>query len=135
LPDGQNKLIWFGKFVYVRKRGRPLSQIGRRVRLECCNVDAPIRRKNTMPASAEAQITEWIASQQQAMIDLLRDAVNIDSEGEFAGGCADSGFTASVGTPTICGVGPVHFGTRNFLGEVRSDRGPLLGLKLTHIKN
>src|SRR5216684_7098498 len=27
-----------------------------------------------------------------------------------------------------------HFGTRN-LGEVRSDRGPLLGLILTHIKN
>jgi glutamate carboxypeptidase len=28
-------------------------------------------------------------------------------DGEFAGGCADSGFTAGVGTPTICGVGPV----------------------------
>jgi len=28
-------------------------------------------------------------------------------EGEFAGGCADSGFTASVGCPTICAVGPV----------------------------
>jgi glutamate carboxypeptidase len=28
-------------------------------------------------------------------------------DGEFAGGCADSGFTASVGTPTMCGVGPV----------------------------
>lgn len=28
-------------------------------------------------------------------------------EGEFSGGCADSGFTASVGTPTLCGVGPV----------------------------
>ncbi|QCI69556.1 M20 family metallopeptidase [Phreatobacter stygius] len=28
-------------------------------------------------------------------------------DGEFSGGCADSGFTASVGTPTICGVGPV----------------------------
>lgn len=28
-------------------------------------------------------------------------------EGEFSGGCADSGFTAAVGTPTICGVGPV----------------------------
>ena len=27
--------------------------------------------------------------------------------GEFAGGCADSGFTAGVGTPTICAVGPV----------------------------
>ncbi len=28
-------------------------------------------------------------------------------EGEFSGGCADSGFTAAAGTPTICGVGPV----------------------------
>jgi len=27
--------------------------------------------------------------------------------GEFSGGCADSGFAASVGTPTICAVGPV----------------------------
>jgi len=26
---------------------------------------------------------------------------------EFAGGCADSGFAASVGAPTICGVGPI----------------------------
>ncbi len=28
-------------------------------------------------------------------------------EGEFAGGCADSGFTSAVGCPTICSVGPV----------------------------
>ncbi len=28
-------------------------------------------------------------------------------EGEFTGGCADSGFTAAVGTPTVCAVGPV----------------------------
>jgi glutamate carboxypeptidase len=27
--------------------------------------------------------------------------------GEFTGGCADSGFTAAVGAPTICAVGPV----------------------------
>jgi Acetylornithine deacetylase/Succinyl-diaminopimelate desuccinylase and related deacylases len=33
----------------------------------------------TMSASTESEITEWIASQKQAMIDLLRDAVNIDS--------------------------------------------------------
>lgn len=31
-------------------------------------------------------------------------------EGIFTGGCADSGFSAAVGTPTICGLGPV--GTR-----------------------
>ncbi len=36
-------------------------------------------------------------------------AKNLDLkvEGEFTGGCADSGFTAGVGTPTICAVGPV----------------------------
>lgn len=28
-------------------------------------------------------------------------------QGEFSGGCADSGFTAGVGCPTICAVGPV----------------------------
>jgi len=27
--------------------------------------------------------------------------------GEFSGGCADSGFTAAMGAPTICSVGPV----------------------------
>lgn len=35
------------------------------------------------------------------------DAGLPELDGEFSGGCADSGFTASVGTPTICGVGPV----------------------------
>ncbi|HEY6431776.1 MAG TPA: M20 family metallopeptidase [Acetobacteraceae bacterium] len=29
------------------------------------------------------------------------------TDGEFTGGCADSGFTAGVGTPTLCAVGPV----------------------------
>ncbi len=28
-------------------------------------------------------------------------------EGVFAGGCADSGFAAGVGAPTICAVGPI----------------------------
>jgi glutamate carboxypeptidase len=32
-------------------------------------------------------------------------AITVD--GEFSGGCADSGFTAAVGTPTICAVGPI----------------------------
>ena len=29
------------------------------------------------------------------------------TDGEFTGGCADSGFTAAIGAPTICAVGPV----------------------------
>jgi hypothetical protein len=28
-------------------------------------------------------------------------------EAEFSGGCADSGFTAAMGAPTLCAVGPV----------------------------
>lgn len=34
-------------------------------------------------------------------------AAGFDVAGEFSGGCADSGFTAAVGCPTICSVGPV----------------------------
>jgi glutamate carboxypeptidase len=34
-------------------------------------------------------------------------ATGFKTDGEFTGGCADSGFTAGVGTPTICAVGPV----------------------------
>jgi glutamate carboxypeptidase len=34
-------------------------------------------------------------------------------EGEFAGGCADSGFTASVGCPTVCAVGPIGGATHS----------------------
>jgi glutamate carboxypeptidase len=34
-------------------------------------------------------------------------ACGLQVEGEFSGGCADSGFTAAIGAPTICAVGPV----------------------------
>ena len=35
------------------------------------------------------------------------DAIGRVVEGEFSGGCADSGFTSAVGCPTLCGVGPI----------------------------
>ena len=44
------------------------------------------------------------------LLEIYRKAAKqagLELEGEATGGCADSGFTASVGTPTICGVGPV----------------------------
>jgi glutamate carboxypeptidase len=44
------------------------------------------------------------------LFDLYVDAAaasGFKTDGEFTGGCADSGFTAAVGTPTICAVGPV----------------------------
>ncbi len=33
--------------------------------------------------------------------------VGLKVEGEFSGGCADSGFTAAQGAPTICSTGPI----------------------------
>ncbi len=44
------------------------------------------------------------------LFDMYRDAAGesgLSITGEFSGGCADSGFTAAVGAPTICAVGPV----------------------------
>jgi len=34
-------------------------------------------------------------------------ASGFETAGEFVGGCADSGFTAAMGAPTLCAVGPV----------------------------
>lgn len=52
---------------------------------------------NPTPAS-EALFTGY----QAAAADL-----GMTIKGEFTGGCADSGFTAAVGCPTICATGPV----------------------------
>jgi glutamate carboxypeptidase len=44
------------------------------------------------------------------LFDLYVDAAEdsgFATAGEFSGGCADSGFTAAAGAPTICAVGPV----------------------------
>lgn len=46
----------------------------------------------------------------KALFEVYRGAmgdIGRPVEGEFAGGCADSGFTASVGCPTLCAVGPI----------------------------
>jgi glutamate carboxypeptidase len=45
-----------------------------------------------------------------ALFDGYREAAaefGLAVAGEFAGGCADSGFTSAVGCPTLCSVGPV----------------------------
>jgi glutamate carboxypeptidase len=44
------------------------------------------------------------------LFELYVDAAattGFQTAGEFTGGCADSGFTAAMGTPTLCAVGPV----------------------------
>lgn len=46
----------------------------------------------------------------EAVFELYRAAAadsGFETAGEFTGGCADSGFTAAQGAPTLCAVGPV----------------------------
>jgi glutamate carboxypeptidase len=49
---------------------------------------------------------EWAAR----VFEMYREAAaegGLSITGEFSGGCADSGFTAAVGAPTLCAIGPV----------------------------
>jgi len=55
-----------------------------------------------LPVTAGGHSAELFDVYQQASASL-----GLKVEGEFSGGCADSGFTSAVGCPTICAVGPV----------------------------
>jgi glutamate carboxypeptidase len=55
-----------------------------------------------LPLVQDAGSRELFEAYQAAMGEVGRPV-----EGEFAGGCADSGFTSAVGCPTVCSVGPV----------------------------
>jgi glutamate carboxypeptidase len=64
--------------------------------------------------SAEiAQISMFLPLEEKysgTLFALYRNAaarVGFAVGGEFTGGCADSGFTAAMGIPTLCGLGPV----------------------------
>ncbi|MCS6890018.1 MAG: M20 family metallopeptidase [Rhodovarius sp.] len=59
-------------------------------------------RGEFLPLTQTAESARLFAHYQEA----ARQA-GLTVEGEFTGGCADSGFTAAVGAPTLCGVGPV----------------------------
>lgn len=52
----------------------------------------------TKPAGSEELFTTYVEAAADAGLTIA---------GEFSGGCADSGFTTSVGCPTICATGPV----------------------------
>ncbi|WP_122415203.1 M20 family metallopeptidase [Pseudomonas viridiflava] len=67
------------------------------------------------------EATTFLPMEAQHSTDLLRRYQSVAADlgfsvkGEFTGGCADSGFTASLGIPTLCGLGPVG-------GKVHTDR-------------
>jgi len=60
-----------------------------------------------------AQTSEFLPLEPQWSSELMlrykssAARVGFEVDGEFTGGCSDAGFTASLGIPTLCGVGPV----------------------------
>jgi len=73
--------------------------------------------ENTTVAGTSAQLTlksEFLpmvqTAENQALADVYLSSATeagLKIDGEFTGGCADSGFTSSLGIPTLCGLGPV----------------------------
>jgi glutamate carboxypeptidase len=59
-------------------------------------------RGEFLPLTATPAAEELFAVYQSAASD-----AGLAITGEFSGGCADSGFTAAVGCPTLCSTGPV----------------------------
>jgi glutamate carboxypeptidase len=55
-----------------------------------------------LPLEATPQSAQLLRHYQAAANEL-----GLTVEGEFSGACADSGFSAGAGAPTLCGVGPV----------------------------
>ncbi|APF37050.1 peptidase M20 [Chelatococcus daeguensis] len=59
-------------------------------------------RGDFLPLVASPESERMMATYKAAAAD---SGLHVD--GEFTGGCSDAGFSAAVGTPTLCGLGPV----------------------------
>jgi glutamate carboxypeptidase len=59
-------------------------------------------RGEFLPLTSTPEAEQLFVTYQGAAAD-----TGVTVGGEFTGGCADSGFTAAVGCPTLCGTGPV----------------------------
>ncbi len=91
------------RFLTLEQRAQILPKIEEIVRAE----DVPGTRAEIEPVSAFLPLEE---RHSKALFDIYEKAASragFAVGGEFTGGCADSGFTAALGVPTLCGLGPV----------------------------
>lgn len=77
-------------------------------------VAAIVAEEQIPGASASmTELSRFLPMEEQHSRDLLARyqeearALGFAVEGEFSGGCSDSGVTASLGVPSLCGLGPV----------------------------
>lgn len=91
------------RFVTLEQHARIVPEIEKIVRAE----DVPGTSAEIKPV---AMFLPLERKHSDALFALYKDAaarVGFVVDGEFTGGCADSGFTAALGVPTLCGLGPV----------------------------
>lgn len=69
--------------------------------------EAPARTRGRITAMRRTQPMARTPETLLALYQRGARQLGFSVEGEFTGGAADSGLTASVGTPTLCGTGPV----------------------------
>lgn len=69
--------------------------------------EAPARTRGRITAMRRTQPMAQTPATLLALYQRGARQLGFSVEGEFTGGAADSGLTASVGTPTLCGTGPV----------------------------
>ncbi len=88
-PDERDEI-----FGAVSEIAESCSVAGTTARLSIIGEFRPMKQS----AESKALFETYVANAHEAGLQI---------EGEFSGGCADSGFAAAVGAPTLCGVGPV----------------------------
>nr|WP_198018944.1 M20 family metallopeptidase [Azorhizobium doebereinerae] len=91
------------RFVTLEQHARLEAEIAAIVRAE----EVPGTAATLTPKSVFLPLE---AEHSAALFPLYQAAaakVGFSVGGEFTGGCADSGFTASLGVPTLCGLGPI----------------------------
>jgi glutamate carboxypeptidase len=87
------------------------------------------RESESLPLAPNAENTHLSELYRETALEL-----GVDVIGEYTGGCADSGITASMGAPTVCGTGPVggnaHTEDEYIIVETLSQRAAMVALSI-----
>jgi len=102
---------------------------------------APVIPLSTTTFARESESLPFVPTPENTRLSALyRETANelgVEVSGEFTGGCADSGITSSVGTPTVCGVGPVggkaHTEDEYILIETLAERAAIVAASIAKL--
>lgn len=91
------------RFMTLEQRAEITSEIEKIVSAK----DVPGTSATIEPVALFLPLEEKHSKDLFALYRQAASRVGFAVGGEFTGGCADSGFTAALGVPTLCGLGPV----------------------------